>query len=197
MSDDYHHTCFAQAIQAYVVHGTENVHHLVEDRLLFWALTLVQLNVYFNPRDGRRLCDTGFVEHPIAEDDGEFDETCCDPADLGPTHVLAPHTLKTHTSGCPRVAFRSRWFDTALAMQRIWWRDSLHSAVKFCALLNTMRQLDDEENSLIPRRQQLEHSMHELLTTFIAVPIIGAASALEVPLPTHSKTAKAYRPNFS
>ena len=196
MSDEFHHTCFAQAVQAYVVHDNAEVHRLVKDRLLFWALTLVHLNVYFNPRDGRRLCDTGFVEHPIAEDDGEFDETCCDPADLGPSLVPAPHTLETNTSGCPRVAFRSRWFDTALAMQISWWRDSLHSAVKFCALLNTMRQLDDEANSFIPRWEQLEESTHELLTTFIAVPIIGAASALEVPRPTHSTTAKAYHPKF-
>ena len=52
----------------------------------------------------------------------------------------------------------------AVAMQDVWWRDSLHSAEMFCALLVLLQQDDVRPDSLTPRSQRLEEATHELLT---------------------------------
>lgn len=123
LDDTFFHNSILAAMECYVKEGDPLLHTIVHERLMFWALSLRELNVFFNPRDGRRQTDTR--KRPIQEEDedrDELQEELFDAADAGPCDAPAPDTDETACSGCPRIACRSRWMDTLIAMQDTWWK---------------------------------------------------------------------------
>ena len=72
-------------IFAYLKAGDSDLKSLVKSRLRFLALTRSETNVFFNPHDGRRLCDTRGVynDNDCVHDDDRLLDVPCDDLDGG------------------------------------------------------------------------------------------------------------------
>ena len=70
-------------IFAYLKAGDSDLKSLVKSRLRFLALTRSETNVFFNPHDGRRLCDTRGVynDNDCVHDDDRLLDVPCDDLD--------------------------------------------------------------------------------------------------------------------
>lgn len=177
LDDMYHHDAFEDAFHAYLKAGGSDVKTLVKNRLLFLALTRSEVNVFFNPHDGRRLCDTRGVYNDIecAQEDDRLLVVPCDDLDEGDISYPAQETDDISKSGCPRVACRSRWLDTMLALQDTWWDAARQCAEQVVALVKNLRRSESEDMEFaVSRAKRAEQATETLLNTFIAIPLIGA-----------------------
>ena len=193
LDDMYHHDAFEDAFHAYLKAGGSDVKTLVKNRLLFLALTRSEVNVFFNPHDGRRLCDTRGVYNDIecAQEDDRLLVVPCDDLDEGDISYPAQETNDISKSGCPRVACRSRWLDTMLALQDTWWDAARQCAEQVVALVKNLRRSESEDMEFaVSRAKRAEQATETLLNAHRRTEILNVKN------PTHERTAKSYRPKF-
>lgn len=185
LCDVLHSDRFTRALTPCVAGGGNDLNVLVKEPLPFWMLAMKELNICFN----RRLTDTSIVNHIASTNDLELQEIICDAADVGPTDLPAPETRAIKQSGCTRVAYRCKWMDTAIAMQDLWWRHSSDSVERFASLLDVLRAIEQLEDAFLSHAALLEAATDQLLTSFIATPVVRAPGVLKVSRPTDATTA--------
>lgn len=148
---------------------------LVRERLLFWALCRQELNCFFNCQDGRRTVPNNSLPETDDEADQEAPED-----DQGDPSKAGGDLPQHRQAGIPRVAFRSRWVDTLVALVPLWARAAETSGQQIFSLLEVV----------VTGHGNVDQSVEALRRHF------GGISGLGCPSSVSQDSARGYRVKF-
>ena len=177
--DDY---VFKQCVWRYAQVGDAEILNVVKQRLTFLALTRKSINCRYNPRDGRRLTlldGQAFLCPQEQEEEAAEDHHIDDHGPVAEPAVDDPSL--TAVAKCPRIAFKSRWTDTLIACQDLWWLQTWACAQTFQNIL------EESADSV------LDGLTEQLVKSFVALLVLGAPKLLQNP--TYEQFAKMHIPS--
>ena len=174
MDDKFFHSSFQSVLREATSGAFEVLGKIIRERLLFWALCRQEMNCFFNCRDGRRTVPrAGGVD----ETDDEREEEAVEDDQGDP--ACAGKDLTCHRrAGVPRIAFRSRWVDTLVALVPEW----------VAAAETAGQQIASLAEIVGSGRGDADAAMEGLRRHFAGVRGLGAPSSVD--------TARGYRVKF-